>query len=161
MIFGEIMKRILPYLLILLTTACFPFKSSRNQAQYSNQGQARYPNSGAVVTGTWNGSSVDKDHSQEIATRFVLAQQGDKISGEFYLQNASGGLVKYGDVQGVIQQGAWGKPLQATMVIYYPNGSYTNYTGTFIGDVFQGQYQYLDKSNIVQTFGQTELFLVR
>ena len=147
------MKRVLPYLCILLLSACWPFGSNQNQTPYSNNR--------ALVTGTWDGSSVSKDNSLSTATRFVLIQEEDKLSGEFYLQDASGGLVKYGDVQGVIQQGTWGEPLQSSMVIYYNDYSYTKYTGTFIGDVFQGQYQYLDPNNVVQTFGQAEFSLTR
>ena len=147
------MKRVLPYLLILFMSACWPFGSNRSQTPYSNNR--------ALVTGTWNGASISKDSSFSTGTRFVLVQEGDKLGGEFYLQDTNGSLVKYGDVQGVIQQGTWGEPLQSSLVIYYKDYSYTKYTGTFIGNIFQGQYQYLDQNGVVQTFGQAELSLTR
>ncbi len=147
------MKRILPYVLILFVSACWPFSSDGSQTSHSNNR--------ALVTGTWNGSSISRDSSLSTPTRFVLIQEGDKITGEFYLQDASGSLVKYGDVQGVIQQGVWGEPLQSSIVIYYEDYSYTKYTGRFIGDVFQGQYEYLDRNSVVQSFGQAELSLSR
>ena len=151
----DMMKRILSGLFILLLSACFPFKSTSTQNQPKNSSNR------ALVTGTWNGVSVSSDGSLSTNTRFVLVQEGDRLKGEFYLQgNDRNSLTKYGDVQGAIQQGAWGQPLQTTMVIHYTNHSYTQYTGTFIGDVFQGQYQYLE-NDVVQAFGQVELSLAR
>ncbi len=150
---AQMMKRILSCLFILLLGACFPFKSTQDQSQN--------PASRAIVTGTWNGVSVSNDGSLSTATRFVLIQEGDRLKGEFYLQGNDGNsLTKYGDIQGAIQQGTWGQPLQTTMVIHYTNQSYTQYTGTFIGEMFQGQYQYIE-NDIVQTFGQAELSLSR
>ncbi len=150
------MKITLPYLFILLLlSACFPPLSNQNQPNYSTNTNR------ALVTGTWHGVSISKDNSSSTVTRFVLIQESDKLKGEFYLEGNDGSLVKYGDLQGSIQQGVWGQPLQATMVIYYADYSSTKYSGTFIGDVFQGQYQYIDQSNVVQTFGQAELSLVR
>ncbi|MEZ4629175.1 MAG: hypothetical protein R2880_00335 [Deinococcales bacterium] len=105
-----------------------------------------------ALSGTWLGNSVNREGNLNTATCFMLQDNNGQLTGRLYLKSQNDAVFQYyGDVQGVVQNGS------ANIVLYFPDRSYTQYVGNFLGSSFQADYNYVNNQNVVMAGGKATL----
>ena len=105
------------------------------------------------LSGIWEGISTGTP--EDIPTQFVLQQQGNRLSGTIAF-NYGNGFQQQGVLQGSLES-ASGSNVASSMVVFYQDGSYTQFSGNIRNNQFAGTYQFVDSNGVVLSSGQAVL----